>query len=278
MRRFSPITFLIGLSIFAPTVTCSQDSSQLEKVAEGEYREWQDGHPLKDTSQTWTIWRTQNGYALDDKLPADRAAALLGVIGAASWSRMSPELREEYRNASTTTDIHLELTKDGTIRGLTLNGKMLSEVKQVQVANCVVRENQISCKGREGTAHLKNSGQAQLVYSYTCPLTFMPMLRQEKPTPGQAIPIKLAMLGEVKNKLQLNEVSGQLRSEGRDNLSIGEYSFDLEKYTLALDTKPGPRQIIMWASTQGIVFAMEDSKSAPGHRVMLSQYKKYTDF
>lgn len=278
MRRLSPIAFLIGLSIFEPTILCSQDSSQLERVAEGEYREWQDGHLLKDTSQTWTIWRTQNGYAVDDKLPADRAAALLAVIGAASWSRMSPELREEYRNASTTTDIHLELTKDGTIRGLTLNGKMLSEVKQVQVANCVVRENQISCKGREGTAHLKISGQDQLVYSYPCPLIFTPMLKQPKPAPGQGIPIKLAMLEEMKNKLQLTEVSGQLRSEGRDKLSIGEYTFDSEKYTLALDTKPGPRQIILWASAQGIVFAMEDSKSVPGHRVMLTQYKKYTDF
>ena len=86
------------------------------------------------------------------------------------------------------------------------------------------------------------------------------------------------MLEEVKNKLQLTEVSGQLRSEGPDKLAIGEYTFDSQKYALDLDAKSGPRQVILWASAQGIVFAMEHSKSASGERVMLSQYKRYLDF
>lgn len=264
--------------VFAPFVKCPQNSVRVEKVAEGEYWEWRDGHPLKDTSQTWTIWRTQNGYEVEDNLPPDKAAALLAVMGAATQRHMSPELREEFQNASITTDIHLQLTKDGAVRELLLNGKKLSEVRQIQVANCLVKENEISCKGREGAAHLKNSGQDQLVYSYPFPLLFTPMLKQSKPALNQTIPIKLAMMEEVKNKLQITEVPGQLQSQGRENLSIGEYTFDTEKYALALITKTGPRQITLWASTQGVVFAMEDSQLASGLRVVLSQYKRYSDF
>jgi hypothetical protein len=278
MRRPSPIAVPISLLAFMPFVAYLQNPTRVEKVAEGEYWEWQDGHALKDTSQTWTIWRTQNGYEVENNLPPDKAAALLAVMGAASQRQMSPELREEFQNMSTTTDIHLQLTKDGALRGLLLNGKKLSEVKQVQVANCLVKENEISCKGREGTAHLKNSGQDQLVYSYPFPLLFTPMLKQLKPALNQPIPVKLAMMEEVKNKLQITEVPGQLQSQGREKLSIGEYTLDTEKYALALITKSGPRQITLWASPQGIVFALEDSTLASGLRVVLSQFKRYSDF
>lgn len=86
------------------------------------------------------------------------------------------------------------------------------------------------------------------------------------------------MLEQVKNRLQITEVPGQLQSQGHEKLSIGEYTFDTEKYALALITKSGPRQIMRWASTQGIVFAMEDSQLPPGLRVVLSQCKRYSDF
>jgi hypothetical protein len=278
MRRLSSVAVMISSWAFAAFVAYPQNSGQLEKVAEGEYWEWQDGHPLKDTSQAWTIWRSSDGYEVEDKLPPDKAAALMAVMGSALSKNMSPELRQELQNASTTTEIHLHLTKERTIEALQLNGKKLRDAKQVQVADCRLNENEISCKGREGTVHLKNSAQHQLVYSYPFPLLFTPILKQSKPVLNQTIPVKLAVLEEVKNKLQLTEVSGELRSEGRDKLSIGEYTFDTEKYALALTTRSGPRQVMLWASPQGIVFAMEDSQLASGLRVMLSQYKKYSDF
>lgn len=278
MRRPSPIAVPICLLAFMPFITYPQNPPRVEKVSEGEYWEWQDGHALKDTSQTWTIWRTQNGYEVENNLPPDKAAALLAVMGAASERQMSPELREEFQNTSTTTDIHLQLTKDGAVRELLLNGKKLSEVKQVQVAHCLVKEDEITCKGREGTARMKNSGQDQLVYSYPFPLLFTPMLKQFKPALNQTIPVELAMTEEVKNKLQIIEMPGQLQGQGREKLSIGEYTFETEKYALALTTKSGPRQITLWASPQGIVFALEDSTLAPGLRVVLNQFKRYSDF
>lgn len=278
MRRLSPIALPISLLVFAPVVTSQQNSVQMEKVAEGEYRELQDGKIIKDSPQTWTIWQTQDGYEVEDKLPPDEAAALWAVFGAAFRGRMSPELREEYRNSSTTTDIHVQLSKDGAVRGLLLNGKKLSEIKQVQVANCQAKENEISCKGWQGKTHLKNSRQDQLVYSYPFPLLFTPMLKQLKPALNQRIPVKLAMLEELKNKLQITEIAGQLENQGREKLSIGEFNFDTEKYVLALTTKSGPRQIKLWASPQGIVFALEDSQLPSGRRFVLSHYKNYSDF
>lgn len=278
MRRLSSMAVMISSWAFAAFVAYPQNSGQLEKVAEGGYSEWQDGHPIKDTSQTWTIWRTGDGYEVEDKLPPDKAAALTAVMGAALSKNMSPELRKELQNATTTTDIHLHLTKERAIQALLLNGKKLSEPKQVQVANCRVKENEISCKGREGMAHLKHSGQDQLVYSYPFPLLFTPMLRQSKPALNQTIPVKLAVLEEAKNKLQLTEVSGLLHGEGPEKLVVGQYTFDTEKYLLALEMNTGPRQITLWTANQETVFAMEDSRLAPGVRVLLSQYKKYSDF
>jgi len=278
MRGLSSIALPISLLVIAPFVASRQNSAQVEKVAEGEYWELQDGHLIKDTSQTWTIWRSQDGYEVEDKLPPDEAAALWAVFGAGLQGRMSTGLREDYRNSSTTTDIHVQLSKDGAIRGLLLNGKTLSEIKQVQVANCAVKENEISCKGWQGKAHLKNSGQDQLVYSYPFPLLFTPMLKQLKPALNQKIPLKLAMVEELKNKVQITEISGQLENQGREKLSIGEFNFDTEKYALALTTKSGPRQIKLWASPEGIVFALEDSQLASGRRVVLIHYKRYSDF
>ena len=278
MRTVVSIGFLTIFWFLTIRDACPQNSAQPEKVAEGEYWQWQDGRPLKDTSQAWTIWRTQDGYEVEDKLPPDKAAALMAVMGAALQKNMSPGLKEELQNAATATDIHLQLTKEGAVRALLLNGKKISEVKQVQVANCLVRENEISCKGREGTTKLKNPGQDQFIYSYPFPLLFTPMLKQLRPVPNQTIPVKLAMLQEVKNKLQFTELSGQLRSEGRDKLSIGEYTFDTERYSLALNSRSGERQITLWGSRQGIVFAMEDTQFASGFRVALGHYKKYSDF
>ena len=278
MRRLPRTTMLICFLASISPVAFPQGSVRVEKVAEGQYLQWQDGHPLVDTARIWTIWRTNDGYEVEDKLPVDKGAMLMAAMGAALDTKMSPELREDMKNATVTTDINLQLTKERAIQALILNGKKLSDSKQIEVANCRVKENEITCKGHEGSAHLKNSGQDQLVYAYPFPLLFTPMLKQSKPALNQTIPVKVATLEEVKNKLQLTEVPGQLRGEGPEKLAVGQYTLDTEKYVLALETKTGPRKITLWTSNQGTVFAMHDSRFAPGLRVLLSQYKRYSDF
>jgi hypothetical protein len=259
-------------------VAFPQGSARLEKVAEGRYLQWQDGHPVMDTAQVWTIWRTNDGYEVEDKLPVDKGVMLMAAMGAALDSKMSPELREDMKNAIMKTDINLQLTKDRAIQALILNGKKLNDSKQIEVANCHAKENEITCKGHEGSAHLKNSGQDQLLYPYPFPLLFAQILKQSRPAAGQTIPITLAVLEEVKNRLQLARVPGQLRGEGPEKIAVGQYTFDTEKVVLTFDAKNGTRQITLWASSQGIVFAMEDSRFTAGLRVLLTQYKKYSEF
>jgi hypothetical protein len=91
-----------------------------------------------------------------------------------------------------------------------LEGVSLGDLKQVRVADCQASENEILCEGREGTLHVKSEGPLQLVYSYPFPFptVFTPILKNNKPAQNQDARIKLAMLEEVKHKMQLTEVSG----------------------------------------------------------------------
>ena len=87
-----------------------QDSAHREKVAEGEYSEWQDGHPLKDSGLTWTVWRTNDGLEVEAILPADKGAFVFAGLARPGVS-MAPELRKEIQNSSVTRNIDLQLTK-----------------------------------------------------------------------------------------------------------------------------------------------------------------------
>lgn len=156
----------------------------------------------------------------------------------------------------------------------------LGDLKQVRVADCQVSDNEISCKGRGGKTRLQSEGPHLLVYTYpfTFPLAFTPILKNNKPVENQPTSIKLATLEEVKHKIQLAEVQGQIYAEGTEKLTIGEYTFDTEKYRLVLATKAGERKITLWTKNHETVFAMEDSLLAPGLRIQLTQYKRYSDF
>lgn len=266
------ICFLVSVPVAYP-----QGSARLEKVAEGQYLQWQDGHPLMDTAQSWTIWRTNDGFEVEDKLPEDKGVLLMAGIGAGLDARMSPELREDMKNLTMKTDINLQLTKQKAIQALVLNGRKLNDSKQV-VANCQSKGDEIVCKGHQASARLKNAGQDQLLYPYPFPLLFTQVLNQSRPAPTRANPVTLALLEEVNNKYQLTRVSGQLRGEGPERMVVGQNSFATEKFVLTFATKNGPRQITLWTLNQGIVLAMEDSRFAAGLRVLLSQYKKFSDF
>lgn len=272
-RRASALLLAAFLSMLSP-VASPQDLSSREKVAEGEYSRWQDGHPLKNTGLTWTVWRTNDGIEIDAKLPPDMAA----VWAAGLKHIASPELKKEIQESSTTTSIDMQLTKQLAIQKLVLDGKNLGDLKPVRVADCQIGDHEISCHGRKGTNRIKNSGLRQLLYSYPFPLLFTPILRDSKPLQGQAALVKLAMLEQAKDRLRLAEVSGQIRAEGTEKLTIGEYTFDAEKYLLVLATDAGERKLTLWTKNHDTVFAMEDSQLTAGVRVMLTQYKRYSDF
>ena len=278
MKRLLTLFCICLFLVFLPTVLMAQSPEQREKVAEGEYWEWQDGLPVKNTTQSWMIWRTREGFEIESKLPPNRGDAMMGMMGSALYKNMAPELREELEHATTTTGFDLGTNPNLGIVKMQLNGLKLRDAKPVEVADCNRNGDEISCKGPGGTARVKNAAQSYLIYSYPSPLFFVPVIKQAKPGPDQAVPVKLAMLTQVKNKLQLTEVNGQLRGKGPDRLSVGERVFDADKFELMLETKPVPRVITLWTSKQGIVFAIEDSEFAAGHWILLTQFKRYTDF
>jgi hypothetical protein len=277
MRRLVPGPLLTCCLALVP-VTFPEGSARLEKVAEGQYMQWQDGHPVKDTAQSWTMWRTNDGFEIEDRLPVDNGALLMGVLGAELKPQMSPELREDMKNLTMKTNITLQLTKEKAIRVLVVNGKKINDAGQVEVANCQFKGEQIACKGHDASVRLKNAGQDQLLYAYPFPLLFTQVLTQSHPAPVQTNAVTLALLEEVNSKYQLTRVSGQLRGEGPESIVIGDKNFATDKFILTFATKSGPRQITLWTIKPGVVLAMEDSRFATGLRVVLSQYKKFSDF
>jgi hypothetical protein len=185
MRRLVLGSLLICCLALVP-VAFPEGLARLEKLAEGQYLQWQDGHPVKDTAQTWTMWRTNDGFEIEDKLPVDNGALLMGVFGAALKPQMSPELREDMKNLMMKTDVTLQLTKEKAIRVLVVNGKKINDAGQVGAANCQFKGEQIACKGHNGSVHLKNAGQDQLLYAYPFPLLFTQVLTQSHPAPAQS--------------------------------------------------------------------------------------------
>jgi hypothetical protein len=278
MKRAPRTAILICFLGSTTPVSFSQGPERLGKVAEGQYLQWRDGEPVKDTAQIWTIWRTKDGYEVEDKLPADVGDSLMGMMGAAFGTNLSPELREDLKNSTMKTVINFQMSKQKEIQALKLNGRTFTDSKQIELANCNVKEANLVCRGRELSAHLKNTGQSQLLYRYPFPLLFTQVLNQSRPATGQTISLTLVLLEEAKNRLQLAKVSGQLRSEGSEKMVIGPHTFNTDKFVLTFDTKDGRRTIALWTSEPGIVFAMEDSQFASGLRVVLSQYKKYSEF
>jgi hypothetical protein len=279
MNGLTSALLLFGLLLLADPVAAPQDSAQREKVAEGEYSEWQDGHPLKDTGLAWTVWRTKDGLEIEATLPPDEFAFIFAAL-AGPGSRATPELKKEVQGSSATRSINLELTNQTVLQRMILDGVSLDDRKQVRVADCEARADEIACKGREGTIRVKSEDRLPLVYTYpfTFPLSFTPILKNNKPAGNQPARIKLAMLDDVKYKVRLTEVPGQLYAEGVEQLAIGEHTFETTRYLLVLATKTGERKIKLWTANHETVFAMEDSLLAPGVRILLTKYKRYSDF
>jgi len=85
------------------------------------------------------------------------------------------------------TVINFQMSKQKEIQVLKLKGRTFTDSKQIELANCNVKETNLICKGREISAHLKTTGQSQLLYRYPFPLLFTQVLNQSRPATGQTI-------------------------------------------------------------------------------------------
>src|SRR3984957_6028132 len=186
MHRINAAPLLFAFLMLATPVASPQDLAHREKVAEGEYSQWRDGHPLKDTGVTWIVWRTNDGLEVEATLPPDEDAFIAAALAGPGF-RASPEFKKEIQNSSATRNIDLQLTKQAVLQRMILEGVSLGDLKQVRVADCQVSDNEISCKGRKGMLRLKHEGPLQLMYSYPFPFPtlFTPILKNYKPPQNQ---------------------------------------------------------------------------------------------
>jgi hypothetical protein len=146
MNRFTSAPLLLGFLVLTNPAVSLQDPAHREKVAEGEYSEWQDGHPLKDTGLTWTIWHTKDGLEVEATLPSDKGAFIAAAL-ADPGSAATADFKKEIQNSSVTRSIDLQLTKLLVLQRMILEGVSLGDLKQVRVANCQVSS--IGYKGRK---------------------------------------------------------------------------------------------------------------------------------
>lgn len=274
MKPHPITTFALLLLLSLSTGSAAQNPDRRDKVVEGEYWRWENGHPIKNTAQSWAIWRTKDGFEIENKLPPDKAALWFAAMGQVSATR---EFKEEVKNAAMVTDVTIQADQEFHLVALRSNGKSLKDGKPVVVADCSAKEAGLACKGRLGDVRTALPAAASPLYSPAGPMQYVLVLKQVKVELSQSQGISLVMLEEVKNRLQLSEVKVVVRSEGRDKLTIGERVIELEKFVVSIDAKNTPWQISLWASKQGVVFGVEDSRD-PEARVLLTQYKKYSDF
>lgn len=302
MKRMFPAVFASGV-LLGVLGLAAQSAPEREKVAEGQYTEWSGNSPNSESTQSWTLWRVADGYELEDHLPPNKAAVLVAAMGESRALGMTPELRQDIQNAVTPTEISLSFSKEKSLVVLTLRGVRLSERKPkvIDIARCEVLGERISCKGVGGKAHIRASQQQVLFCSQPFPLFFIPAMLYTKLEQNHPIPLQLAILDADDKKVALTEVSGQIVHLGKEQLVIGQYTLQAEKYVLTMviksdtaqmlgnagrglgnKTVPGveseQRQVTLWASQRGIVFAMEDTGLVGGLRIVLTHYKKYSEF
>lgn len=118
MKRLVGLACAIQAFLFAPQVLRAQVPDSRDKVAEGEYWRWEDGHPIKDTAQSWVIWQAKEGLEIESKLPPNKGALLLAAIGHDLFKNESPEFREEARNAAVATEIAVRMDKSMAVSAL----------------------------------------------------------------------------------------------------------------------------------------------------------------
>jgi len=98
MNRHTAAPLLFAFLMLANPVASPQDLAHREKVAEGEYSEWQDGHLLKDTGLTWIVWRMNDGLKVEATLPPDKDAFLAAELAGPGFrARFNPRRQNRRR-------------------------------------------------------------------------------------------------------------------------------------------------------------------------------------
>ena len=291
MKKWRFVASLALVCAFAWTAASPQEPPQPEKLAEGKYEQWQGGHPVADTARQWSITRTGDGYEVKVEWPPERATAMLWMIAAAGYEHLSSEMRAQVQNASITTGMRLHAGQDMTFRDLTLTGKTfrnvlaimqhkktLGEASDVELAHCAAEGGKLSCKGAIGKAEIKLRGDFCFLYGHSLPILYAPLLKRLAASAEEQQRTEFVILDDSSRHLPLSRMTATLRRDGAENLAIGDRTFPLERFILDVQAGSPARAIRLWAARDGTVFGVEDPRFAEGRRVLLSEYRKYSNF
>ncbi len=271
------IAAALFLAVTANSVAVGQ-SQQREKVAEGKYGKYRDGKVTGEAGQSWVLWRTRDGkYDLEDRFHLANPAAELGAALGADL--LSPRLRQEMHGEVAQTELDVGLSAELKPEHMTLKGTRLLDGKTVDIATCIIGEQEIKCKGMNGGAKLTNREAHEFLYSFPFPMLLGALLKRESKELGTRTPLNLSVLSLEpynKPKIKLVNCGGELTLVGMEQVQLGDRTYNVDKYVLEVHSKAEPLNLTLWLN-QTLVVGMEVA-GISGERLQLVEYKKYSEF
>ncbi len=274
---------LVIPSLFLCTALAWAQSEGREKIAEGRYQELSNGILSKATQHSWVLWRTSNGLELEDSFanPDQNASRMFQAMAADNSFRLSPALRQEIQSSAMPDRLVLELNSTLQLNGMRLEGKQwdVNKVKTVSILQCANSAKETRCKGMKGNPKLKTEQAQEMFYSFEFPMLFSSLVRASKRTPQRPEKIHMAKISfDTHQRPQISEVDTEVEYMGQDDLQIVDKSFHTGKYSVRMTPKnQAATTYSVWASSEGLVLAVEAAKS-PGIRMVLTDYQKHAEF
>lgn len=274
---------IVMLSAFLLIGLAASRSQEREKVAEGQYQELSNGILSKNTQHTWALWRSPTGYELEDQFttPDQVASRFFQLMGADSGFHLSPELRQELQSSAMPDRLVLELGASLQINSMRVEGKQLhgNAAKTVKILECTSFPGEVKCRGMKGNPKLKTGHARELFYSFSFPMLFGSLVRESRKTLQHTDTISVAKISfDSHQRPQVSELEAEVEYVGQDDLKIVDKQFRVDKYSVRMSSKDQAASAYsIWASSDGLVMAMEAAKD-PGTRVVLVDYQKHLNF
>ncbi len=194
---------------------------------------------------------------------------------------LSPELKRDLTSAVSQTEMDILLTPDWKPEGLIVRGVSLGDGKSVEVVNCAITEAAVSCKGLQGNAKFKKEKPRELLYSFSLPLLLRNFALRAKKAPNQSAVFSVVLL-KLDNRgpdliPELTAADVKSTYVGDEVISIGDHRFNGRKYSIEIMSKSATEKSFLWLSGNDVVLAAQPRDSG-NQRVLMSQFKKYSDF
>jgi len=269
-------SYLLAVLLLGSIAVSWAQSPQREKLAEGEFQ-FVAAPQMTNPSQSWTLWRERDGkFYVEDHFSffEDPGLMVLAAVG-----HLSKELQSEVADKVGQTELKITFTSDWKTESLVLRGVRVADGHPVDVAKCKVEEAEIACKGLSHGAKLRKDASQDLLFSFPFPLLVRNLALRAKHSPSHETTVTLVELRMGKNRLELLPSLAKVSYVGDEILSIGEQRFNARKYRIERTTSQTTLSTTVWLSGNDVVLAVQNQDpNFDGSRVLMSRFKKYSDF